>query len=162
MIESMNSDLHDALHTLGLRVTEPRLAVFEAVQSHPHADTETILDATRAALPSVSHQAVYDGLRTLAEAGLVRRIQPAGSLARYEVRVGDNHHHLVCQVCGRVEDIDCVVGEAPCLTPNDDHGFVVQQAEVTFWGTCADCAPDADRAADAGRTATDDRATSAD
>jgi len=136
---SANPDLHGALRALGLRVTEPRLAVFHAVQSHPHADTETILSATRDELPNVSHQAVYDGLRTLTEAGLVRRIQPAGSLARYEVRVGDNHHHLVCRECGRVEDIDCVIGEAPCLTPSDDHGFVVEQAEVTFWGMCAEC-----------------------
>lgn len=133
-------DLHAALHAFGLRVTEPRVAVFHAVQSHPHADTETILGAARAALPSVSHQAVYDCLRTLTEAGLLRRIQPAGSLARYEVRVGDNHHHLVCRGCGVAEDVDCVIGAAPCLTPSDDHGFVIDAADVVFWGLCPSCA----------------------
>lgn len=132
-------DLHRALRGRGLRVTEPRVAVFRAVQAHPHADTETILAAARSELPQVSHQAVYDGLHALTDAGLVRRIQPAGSLARYEVRVGDNHHHLVCRVCGNVEDVDCVVGEAPCLTPDDDHGYVIDTADIVFWGVCPSC-----------------------
>ena len=97
----------------------------------------------RADLPTVSHQAIYDVLRALTEAGLVRRIQPAGATARYESRVGDNHHHVVCRSCGAIADVDCAVGHAPCLTASDDHGFVVDEAEVVYWGTCPDCATEA-------------------
>jgi Fe2+ or Zn2+ uptake regulation protein len=122
-----------------LRVTAPRKAVLAAVYEHPHADTETLLAATRARLRSVSHQAVYDVLRALTDAGLVRRIQPAGSVARYEARVGDNHHHLVCRSCGTVRDVDCAVGESPCLTASDDGGFAVDEAEVVYWGLCPAC-----------------------
>ena len=125
-----------------LRVTRPRLAVLEAVDAHPHADTETIFFAVRAGLPDVSRQAIYDVLGALTSAGLVRRIQPSGSVARYESRVGDNHHHLVCRSCGVIADIDCAVGEAPCLTPSDDNvvdGFVLDEAEVVYWGLCPDC-----------------------
>lgn len=122
-----------------LRVTRPRLAVLEAVRTHPHSDTESLIGAVRRGLPEVSHQAVYDCLRALTEVGLLRRIQPAGSVARYESRVGDNHHHVVCRSCGSIADVDCAVGEAPCLTPADDHGFVIDKAEVTYWGTCPDC-----------------------
>ncbi|MBX6722165.1 MAG: transcriptional repressor, partial [Dactylosporangium sp.] len=102
-------------------------------------DTDTIIRAVRTELPEVSHQAVYDVLRALTAAGLVRRIQPSGSVARYEARVGDNHHHLVCRSCGLIVDVDCAVGEAPCLTASDDHGFSVDEAEVTYWGLCPDC-----------------------
>ncbi|QFG27064.1 Fur family transcriptional regulator [Actinomadura sp. WMMB 499] len=122
-----------------LRVTRPRTAVLSAVRAHPHADTDTIIGAVRRRLPKVSHQAVYDSLRTLTAAGLVRRIQPSGSVARYELRVGDNHHHLVCRDCGAIADVDCAVGEAPCLTASDDLGFTVDEAEVVFWGLCSDC-----------------------
>lgn len=137
-------DFTEQLRTAELRVTRPRLAVLEAVVGHPHADTETIFDAVRDALPEVSRQAVYDVLAALSTAGLIRRIQPSGSVARYESRVGDNHHHVVCRSCGAIADIDCATGEAPCLTPSDTHGvldgFVVDEAEVIYWGLCPDCA----------------------
>ena len=126
-----------------LRVTRPRLAVMRAVEEHPHADTDSIIRAARLHLPDVSHQTVYDALNALTTAGLVRRFQPAGSVARYESRVGDNHHHVVCRTCGVVADVDCAVGEAPCLTPSDDagvlDGFSVDEAEVIYWGLCPDC-----------------------
>jgi len=122
-----------------LRVTRPRLAVLRAVRRHPHADTSSVLAAVRSEEPNVSHQAVYDVLGALTDAGIVRRIQPAGSAARYELRVGDNHHHVVCRSCGAVADVDCAVGHTPCLTASDSHGFVVDEAEVTYWGTCSDC-----------------------
>jgi Fur family ferric uptake transcriptional regulator len=114
--------------------------VLASVHDRPHADTDSIIGAVRDRLPSVSHQAVYDSLRALTDAGLLRRIQPAGSVARYEARVGDNHHHLVCRSCGTVVDVDCAVGEVPCLTADDDHGFVIDEAEVTYWGLCPSCA----------------------
>jgi Fur family transcriptional regulator, stress-responsive regulator len=126
-----------------LRVTRPRLAVLEAVHAQPHADTETIFSAVRGGLPDVSRQAVYDVLGALTTVGLVRRIQPAGMVARYESRVGDNHHHVVCRACGVIADVDCAVGDAPCLTPSDDNnvldGFVLDEAEVVYWGLCPDC-----------------------
>ena len=125
-----------------LRVTRPRLAVLEAVYAHPHADTESIFSAVRSGLPDVSRQAVYDVLGALTTVGLVRRIQP-GMVARYESRVGDNHHHVVCRTCGVIADVDCAVGDAPCLTPSDDNnvldGFVLDEAEVVYWGLCPDC-----------------------
>jgi len=127
-----------------LRVTRPRLAVLEAVDANPHADTDTIFTAVRDdGLPDVSRQAVYDVLSALTAASLVRRIQPLGMVARYEARVGDNHHHVVCRSCGAIADVDCAVGEAPCLTPSDDNnvldGFVLDEAEVIYWGICPDC-----------------------
>jgi Fur family ferric uptake transcriptional regulator len=121
-------------------VTRPRLAVLAAVYDHPHADTETIIGIAREQLGAVSRQAVYDVLRALTEAGLVRRIEPPGSVARYESRVGDNHHHVVCRSCGVIADVDCSVGDAPCLQPSDDHGFAIDEAEVVYWGLCPDCA----------------------
>ncbi|MFD3702238.1 Fur family transcriptional regulator [Nocardia sp. NPDC058658] len=127
------------LRAATLRVTAPRLAVLTAVHQHPHADTDTILSRVRATLGAVSQQAVYDVLRALTSAGLLRRIQPMGTVARYETRVGDNHHHLVCRSCGVIVDVECAVGEAPCLTPRDDRGFVVDEAEVIYWGRCPDC-----------------------
>lgn len=132
-------DFRQMLRDAALRVTRPRVAVLSAVHAHPHADTDTIIRAVRGELPEVSHQAVYDVLRALTAAGLVRRIQPSGSVARYEARVGDNHHHMVCRSCGLIVDVDCAVGEAPCLTASDDHGFSVDEAEVTYWGLCPDC-----------------------
>jgi Fur family ferric uptake transcriptional regulator len=133
-------DLEQLLRAAGLRVTRPRLAVLAAVHAHPHADTETIIDVTRAGMGDVSHQAVYDVLRALTTAGLVRRIEPAWSVARYEARVGDNHHHVVCRTCGAISDVDCAVGYTPCLTASEGHGFEIDEAEVVYWGRCPDCA----------------------
>ena len=127
------------LRGAGLRVTRPRLAVLDAVQHHPHADTDTIIGTVRADLGEVSHQAVYDVLRALTTAGLVRRIQPTGSVARYETQLADNHHHLVCRSCGVIVDVECAVGVMPCLTASDNHGFTIDEAEVVYWGQCPDC-----------------------
>jgi Fe2+ or Zn2+ uptake regulation protein len=127
------------LRGASLRVTRPRVAVLTAVDQHPHADTDTILGAVREDLGQVSHQAVYDVLHALTAAGLVRRIVPPGSVARYESRVADNHHHLVCRSCGVIVDVDCAVGSTPCLTASDDHGFAIDEAEVVYWGECPDC-----------------------
>jgi Fur family transcriptional regulator, stress-responsive regulator len=127
------------LRGAALRVTRPRLAVLNAVHDQPHADTDSIIAAVRAEAGEVSHQAVYDVLRVLTGAGLVRRIQPAGSVARYEARVGDNHHHVVCRSCGAIADVECAVGHTPCLTASDDHGFSVDEAEVFYWGICSGC-----------------------
>jgi Fur family transcriptional regulator, stress-responsive regulator len=133
------SDFERMLRGVSLRVTRPRLAVLSAVHDHPHADTDSIIGVVRDDLGGVSHQAVYDVLRALTTAGLLRRIEPPGSVARYEARVGDNHHHVVCRSCGVVADVDCAVGPAPCLTASDDHGFTIDEAEVIFWGLCPDC-----------------------
>ncbi len=127
------------LRGAGLRVTRPRLAVLAAVHAHPHADTDTIIGAARSDLGEVSHQAVYDVLRVLTSAGLLRRIQPSGSVARYESRLADNHHHLVCRSCGVIVDVECAVGDTPCLTASDTHGFTVDEAEVVYWGLCPAC-----------------------
>jgi len=132
-------DVEAMLRGADLRVTRPRVAVLSAVHEHPHADTDTLIGAVRRELPSVSHQAVYDVLRALTGAGLIRRIQPSGSVARYEARVGDNHHHVVCRSCGDIADVDCSVGEAPCLHASEDHGFTIDEAEVTYWGLCPAC-----------------------
>jgi len=134
------SDVEQMLREAALRVTRPRVAVLTAVHADPHADTDSIIRAVRGDLPEVSHQAVYDVLRALTSAGLVRRIQPAGSVARYESRVGDNHHHVVCRSCGTIADVDCAVGDAPCLTAAHDHGYTIDEAEVVYWGVCPDCA----------------------
>ena len=127
------------LRGAALRVTRPRIAVLAAVHDHPHADTDSIIGVVRENLGEVSHQAVYDVLRALTSAGLLRRIQPPGSVARYEARVGDNHHHLVCRSCGAIADVDCSVGEVPCLTASNDHGFAIDEAEVIYWGRCPQC-----------------------
>ncbi|HVV14596.1 Fur family transcriptional regulator [Amycolatopsis sp.] len=133
------TDYERMLRRAALRVTRPRLAVLSAVHEHPHADTASIIGVVRADLGEVSHQAVYDVLSALTAAGLVRRIEPTGSVARYEARVGDNHHHVVCRSCGAIADVDCAVGPAPCLTASDDHGFVIDEAEVIYWGLCPEC-----------------------
>ena len=127
------------LRGASLRVTRPRVAVLAAVHDHPHADTNAIIGFVREDLGEVSLQAVYDVLRALTAAGLVRRIQPPDSVARYESRVGDNHHHLVCRSCGAIADVDCAVGAAPCLTAADDHGYVLDEAEVIYRGLCPEC-----------------------
>ncbi|MEZ5078898.1 MAG: Fur family transcriptional regulator [Solirubrobacterales bacterium] len=122
-----------------LRVTRPRVAALTAVYDRPHADTNAVVDAVREDLGEVSVQAVYDVLGALTDAGLVRRIQPSGSVARYESRVGDNHHHVVCRSCGAIADVDCATGTTPCLTASEDHGFTIDEAEVIYWGLCPDC-----------------------
>ena len=136
----MPRDFASLLRGASLRVTRPRVAVLSAVHDHPHADTDTIIRAVREGFGDVSHQAVYDVLRVLTEVGLLRRIQPAGSVARYEARVADNHHHVVCRSCGATADVDCAVGHAPCLTAVDDAGYAIDEAEVIYWGRCPTCA----------------------
>ena len=135
----MNEDAEGLLRRHGLQVTAQRLALLRAVAIRPHATADELADDVRRRIGSISRQAVYDTLGTLVERGLARRIQPAGSPARYEDRVGDNHHHLVCRTCGVMVDIDCAVGEAPCLTAADDHGFEIEEAEVIYWGYCPGC-----------------------
>jgi Fur family ferric uptake transcriptional regulator len=134
-----SAELERMLRDASLRVTRPRVAVLAAVYDEPHADTLSIAGAVRERLGDVSQQAVYDVLAALTDAGLVRRIHPPGSVARYESRVGDNHHHIVCRTCGVIADVDCAVGEAPCLTASDNHGFAIDEAEVIYWGLCLDC-----------------------
>ena len=127
------------LRAAALRVTRPRVAVLSAVHGHPHADTDSIIGVVREDLGEVSHQAVYDVLRALTAAGLVRRFQPTGSVARYEAQAGDNHHHVVCRSCGAIADVDCAVGYTPCLTAADDSGYEIDEAEVIYWGRCLEC-----------------------
>jgi Fur family transcriptional regulator, stress-responsive regulator len=131
-------EFEQLLRGASLRVTRPRVAVLAAVYEHPHADTDSIISVVRADL-DVSTQAVYDVLRALTTAGLVRRIEPAGSVPRYESRVADNHHHVVCRSCGSVADVDCAVGYTPCLTASHDHGYAIDEAEVVYWGVCPAC-----------------------
>ncbi|WP_326565243.1 Fur family transcriptional regulator [Amycolatopsis rhabdoformis] len=133
------TDPAEELRSVSLRVTKQRTAVLRAVAQRPHVEAEAVAREVRAELGAVSTQAVYDILAALGEVGLVRRIEPAGSPARFEVRTGDNHHHVVCRGCGAVADVDCVVGERPCLAPSDTGGFVVDEAEVTYWGYCPSC-----------------------
>jgi Fur family transcriptional regulator, stress-responsive regulator len=137
-------DFAGLLREASLRVTRPRVAVLSAVHEHPHADTDSIIGFVRADLGDVSHQAVYDVLRALTAARLVRCIQPKGSVARYEARVADNHHHLVCRSCGVIADVDCAVGDTPCLTAADDRGFMIDEAEVVYWGLCPTCSTTSD------------------
>jgi Fur family transcriptional regulator, stress-responsive regulator len=129
-----------SLRGAGLRVTQQRVAVLDAVRRLPHADTDSLITAVRAETGDISHQAVYDVLKVLTEAGLVRKIQPLGQVARYESRVGDNHHHAVCRGCGAITDVDCAVGETPCLSASDANGFRIDEAEVIYWGLCPSCA----------------------
>jgi Fur family transcriptional regulator, stress-responsive regulator len=143
-------DFERMLRGVALRVTRPRVAVLSAVHDYPHADTDSIIGVVREALGEVSHQAVYDVLRALTAAGLVRRIQPTGSVARYEARVGDNHHHVVCRSCGAIADVDCAVGYIPCLTAADDSGYEIDEAEVIYWGRCPGCVAAATSAASSG------------
>lgn len=135
----MTSDFERMLRGASLRVTGPRLAVLRAVHDHPHADTDSIIGVVREHLGGVSHQAVYDVLRALTAAGMVRRFQPMGSVARYEAQAGDNHHHVVCRSCGAIGDVDCAVGNTPCLTAADDAGYQIDEAEVIYWGRCPEC-----------------------
>ena len=135
----MATDLADLLRQHGIQVTAQRLAVLRAVSAQPHVTADAVAVAVRSEIGAISVQAVYDALGVLVESRLVRRIQPAGSPARYEDRVGDNHHHLICRVCGRVVDVDCAVGDAPCLAAADDNGYEIDEAEVAYWGRCPDC-----------------------
>lgn len=135
----MAADPVALLRERGVRVTAQRLAVLRAVEAHPHVCADDIAGEVRSEIGAISRQSVYDALAALEEAGLVRRIQPAGSPARFETRVRDNHHHLICRSCGSVVDVDCTVGLAPCLTASDDAGYQIDEAEVAFWGTCPDC-----------------------
>jgi Fur family ferric uptake transcriptional regulator len=138
-VELTREDHVELLRSAGLRVTASRVAVLHSLARCPHADTETVIRQVRAELGSVSPQAVYNVLAAFVEAGLVRRIEPAGSVALYELRVADNHHHVVCRRCGAVQDVDCALGQRPCLTPSDTHGYVLDEAEVTYWGICPAC-----------------------
>jgi Fe2+ or Zn2+ uptake regulation protein len=135
----MPADPAELLRQGGYRVTGQRLAVLRAVSTEPHVTADAVAEAVRAEMGAISVQAVYDALGVLVDVGLVRRIQPAGSPARFEARVSDNHHHVICRSCGRTDDVDCAVGEAPCLTASDDHGFSIDEAEVIYWGLCPDC-----------------------
>ncbi|MGI9118713.1 MAG: Fur family transcriptional regulator [Acidimicrobiales bacterium] len=139
MPDDLDQDLAQRLRASGLRVTASRLAVLDAVARQPHADADGVADVARRRLGSLSTQAVYNNLHALDRVGLLRRIQPAGGPARYEARVGDNHHHVVCRVCALTCDVDCAIGFAPCLQASDNQGFLVDEAEVTFWGTCERC-----------------------
>jgi Fur family ferric uptake transcriptional regulator len=133
------TDPADLLRQRGIQVTAQRLAVMRAVSSEPHITADAVAEAVRAEIGAISLQSVYDALSVLVTEGLIRRIQPAGSPARFEDRVGDNHHHLICRVCGRVVDVDCAVGKAPCLNASDDSGYEIDEAEVAYWGRCPDC-----------------------
>lgn len=135
----MVSDSAALLRERGIQVTAQRLAVLRAVAGQPHITADAVADAVRTEIGAISLQSVYDALGLLVSEGLIRRIQPAGSPARFEDRVGDNHHHLICRTCGRVVDIDCAVGSAPCLTPSDDRRYEIDEAEVAYWGRCPDC-----------------------
>lgn len=139
MTTIVHPDLTGRLKAAGLRSTAPRRAVLEALRPGGHLDASEVYDQVRQDLTGTSLQAIYGVLGALTEAGLVRKIEPVGSAARFEARVGDNHHHLICTSCGRIEDVSCAIGEAPCLVPSEDHGFRIESAEVTFNGLCPDC-----------------------
>jgi Fur family ferric uptake transcriptional regulator len=133
------SDPAELLRQHGIQVTAQRLAVLRAVSAQPHITADAVAETVRGEIGTISTQAVYDALGVLVARGLLRRIQPAGSAARFEDRVGDNHHHLICRVCGRLVDVDCAAGAAPCLAAADDQGYEIDEAEVAYWGRCPDC-----------------------
>jgi Fur family transcriptional regulator, stress-responsive regulator len=135
----MRVDSADLLRERGLRVTAQRLAVLRAVSAEPHVTADAVAETVRAEIGSISLQAVYDALSALVDVDMVRRIQPAGSPARFEARVGDNHHHVICRICGRMADVDCAVGSAPCLRAADDKGYEIDEAEIVYWGRCPEC-----------------------
>ena len=135
----MQKQLESELHRAGLRVTGGRLALLEALRSRPHSDAETLFRSLKVTLPRTSIQSVHNVLGDLTAAGVIRRIEPAGSPARYERRIRDNHHHVVCASCGSIADVDCVTGYAPCLSPSESSGYTIERAEVTFWGLCPSC-----------------------
>ncbi len=135
----MSNDPANLLREQGVQVTAQRLAVLRAVSDRPHSTADDVAEVVRAGIGTISRQAVYDALNILAEKGIIRRIQPAGSPALYEDRIDDNHHHVICRLCGRATDVDCAVGETPCLTAADDSGYQIDEAEVIYWGTCPEC-----------------------
>jgi Fur family ferric uptake transcriptional regulator len=149
----LSVDPAQLLRRHGIQVTAQRLAVLQAVEGQPHVTADTVAEAVRAEIGAISLQSVYDALAVLVAEGLIRRIQPAGSPARFEDRVGDNHHHLICRVCGRMVDVDCAVGSAPCLTAGDDKGYEIDEAEVAYWGRCPDCVARSRAPSRAGRPA---------
>ena len=153
----MDGGIEKLLREHGLQVTAQRLAILRAVSSHPHTTADELIEDVREVIGSISRQAVYDTLHVLVEKKLVRRIQPAGSAARYEDRVGDNHHHLICRGCSIMFDIDCAVGETPCLVADDDHGFEIDEAEVIFWGRCPSCLEAASAATSKGKESSPER-----
>lgn len=145
----MPDDVRQRLRDAGLRVTVPRVTVLDVLDAHPHVSAQAVAELARERVDSVSTQAIYDVLAACTDAGLVRRIEPAGSAAaRYETRTGDNHHHLICRACGQITDLDCAVGHQPCLTPHDDAGYELDEAEVVFWGLCPQCRTGSDRPSD--------------
>ena len=135
----MSVEPAERLRQKGIQITAQRLAVLRAVSGRPHVTADGAAEVVRSEIGAISRQSVYDALAMLVTAGLIRRIQPAGSPARFEARVGDNHHHVICRCCGAIADVDCAVGEAPCLAPSDDHGFVIDEAEVVYSGLCPEC-----------------------
>ncbi|HJX48346.1 MAG TPA: Fur family transcriptional regulator [Gaiellaceae bacterium] len=135
----MRVDSADLLRERGLRVTAQRLAVLRAVSAEPHVTADAVAETVRAEIGSISLQAVYDVLSAFVDVDMVRRIQPAGSPARFEARVGDNHHHVICRICGRMADVDCAVGSAPCVTAADGKGYEIDEAEIVYWGRCPEC-----------------------
>ena len=135
----MSTDPANLLREHGIQVTAQRLAVLRAVRREPHSTADGVAEIVRSEIGAISRQSVYDALGVLVEEGVIRRIQPAGSPARFEARVGDNHHHAICRICGRTADVDCAAGSAPCLTAADDHGFEIDEAEVIYWGRCPKC-----------------------
>ena len=137
----MPTDQAELLRQRGIQVTAQRLAVFRAVSRTPHITADAVADVARGDIGAISLQSVYDALTLLVTEGLIRRIQPPGSPARFEDRVGDNHHHLICRLCGRVVDVDCAAGSAPCLKAADDMGYEIDEAEIAYWGRCPDCIP---------------------
>src|SRR5512134_3661897 len=142
-MQGVSSDPAELLRQRGIQITAQRLAVWRAVSAHPHVTADVVAESVRAEIGAISLQSVYDALGILVAEGLLRRIQPAGAPARFEDRVGDNHHHLICRICGRLVDVDCTVGSAPCLTAVDDRGYEIEEAEVVYWGRCPDCAAQA-------------------
>lgn len=144
----MSHDPAELLRKHGLQVTAQRLAVMRAVASRPHCTADVVAENVRSEIGAISRQAVYDALGILAEKGIIRRIQPAGSPALYEDRVGDNHHHVICRSCGKTADVDCAVGDTPCLTAADDSGYQIEEAEVIYWGTCPECQAESQRSRD--------------
>jgi len=149
LVAELPIDLASLLRRRGMQVTAQRLAILRAISRRPHGTADDIAEAVRSEIGAISRQAVYDALGILADKGLIRRIQPAGSPARFEDRVGDNHHHLVCRTCGRMVDVDCAVGATPCLTAADDSGYQIDEAEVVYWGRCPNCVAATQRSADA-------------
>lgn len=158
---TMSADWRQRLRSAGLRVTQSRLAVLEAVRENSHLAADQVSDRVRERIGTVSTQAIYDALNTLTEHKILRKIEPAGSAMLFELNAGDNHHHIVCRQCGAIADVACVVGSGPCAVPQQTHGFMVEEAEITYWGLCADCSADRTQRTVEGGAAQDADAASA-